>query len=193
MNPTDRITVIPALSNQGGQANAPGLRRLWLIEVRYLLGMTDPRRVPGCIGTAWQLPPMGLQLSDSALIQEFRFPAERGIYIHKPTKTAAGVVYDHTLTLAVPRDHPTTALIVQRMTGREWVAIYEDANSQRKVIGRPKQPLRFLSDYTTTPNAYLFSWTGSTRQPAYFLNDDGLILGQNGADFTFGFSYDFFS
>ncbi len=193
MNPIDRISVIPALSNQHGQANVPGLRRLWLMEVRHLLGMTDPRTIPGCIGSTWILSPQGLQLSESALIQEFKFPADRGSYTQKAAVGVWGVGYDQALTLAIPRDHPTTALIVQRMTGRKWVAIYQDANDQLRVIGSPKQPLRFAAEQKTSPNAWQFSWTCQTRQPAYTLNDDGLILGLLGADFSFGFSYDFFS
>lgn len=193
MNPVDRTTAIPALPNQAGRTNVPGLRRLWLIEARHLLGVTDPRTMPGFAPTGWTLPPLGLLLSDEGQIQEFRFPADRGSYTQKTTNGVAGTVFEHTLTLVIPRDHPTTALIVQRMSGRRWIAIYEDANGQPKVVGTPAQPLRFGSEQKTTPNAYLFSWACSTRQPAYVLDDAGLILGQQGADFSFGFSYDFFS
>lgn len=193
MNPVDRTSTIPALPNQGGQANVSGLRRLWLIEARHLLGLTDPRTVPGFISANWLLSPTALQLTEDARIQAFKFAADRGDYQQKASVGVQGVLFEQALTLVVPKDHMTTALVVQRMTGRKWIAIYQDANGQRKVIGTPRQPLRFTADLKASPNGYLFSWTTATRQPAYFFNDDGLLLGQTDADFSSGFSYDFYS
>ena len=191
MNPTDRINLIPPLPNMGGQANVPGLRRLWLIEARHVLGLVDPRTVAGAITSTWLLTPDGLQLSEDAVVQELKFPANRGDYEQKPLTTVQGIAYGQSIVLAVPRDNMTTALLVQRMTGRRWVAIYEDGNGQRKLIGTPKQPLSFLAQTKTSPNGYLFSWTTETKQPAYFFNDSDIFLTE--ADFSFGFSYDFYS
>lgn len=193
MNPVDQISVIPALPNQAGQANVPGLRRLWLIEARHLLGLIDPRTVPGYVGSNWLLTPTGLQIAEGARVQEFKFPANRADYSQKAIVTVHGVAFEQSITLVVPRDHMTTALAVQRMTGRKWVAIYQDANGQRKVVGTPKQPLNFLADFKTSPNAYLFSWATATKQPAYYFNDDGFFAGLTDAEFSYGFDYDYFS
>ena len=194
MNPNDRISTIPALPNQNGTANVPGLRRLLLIETRHLLGLIDPRTVLGTLTAGWSLTPTGLQLSEDAIVQSLKFPSDRGDYNQKPKSSVHGVAYEQAISLTVPNDHPDTALVVQRMTRRKWVAIYQDANGHLKLIGTPKQPLRFLAQYDVSPSGYLFSWVGETRQPAYFFCDNGLLdlVGAN-ADFSYGFSYDFFS
>lgn len=193
MNPVDRTTVIPALPNQAGRTNVPGLRRLWLIEARHLLGVTDPRTMPGFSLSSWTLPATGLQLAEDAAIQAFKFPADRAGHEQKASVGVAGVTYEQTLTLTIPRDHPVTALAMQRMAGRKWVAIYEDGNGERKLVGTLKQPLRFGWQLKTAPNAYQLTWTGSTKQPAYFFDDEGLFTGLASADFSTGFSYDFFA
>ncbi len=196
MNPTDRISEIPQLPTQGGQANVPGVRRLWLIETRHVLGVLDPRTTGGVM-TSWTLTPEGLNLAEDAVIHAFKFPADRGDFDQKSTTTVHGVVYAQSLVLDVPRDHSITALAAQRMTGRKWVAVYEDANGLRKLVGTTKQPLRFLAQQKTSPNGYAFSWMTETRQPAYFFNDNGLLdllVADGGtAEFSYGFSYDFYS
>ncbi|GAB3767697.1 hypothetical protein GCM10028818_00960 [Spirosoma horti] len=193
MTPTDRTPAIPALPNQAGQANVPGLRKLWLIETRYVRELIDPRTQSGALA-GWNLNETGVQLHEDAVIQLLKFPSDRGDYKQSSAVSVQGVVYAQSIALRVPNDHPATALIVQRMTGRKFVAIIQDANGQRKLIGTPKQPLRFLAQHAASPNGYAFSWVCETRQPAYFFTDNGLLdtLGAD-ADFSYGFSYDFFS
>ncbi len=196
MNPIDRTTAIPALPKQGGQANVPGLRRLWLIEARHLLGVIDPRTLPGFLTSNWLLSPTGLNLGEDATLIEFRFPPDRANHEQKAANSVQGVVYNQRIVLDVPRDHPTTALAVQRMSGRKFVAICLDANGLYKVIGTAKQPLRFIADFSGKPNNYTFAWGTSTKQPAYFFNDTGLFVDSDSdfsTEFSNGFSYDFFS
>ncbi|GAB3885977.1 hypothetical protein [Spirosoma agri] len=194
MNPQDRTTAIPALPNQGGQANVPGIRKLWLIEARHLLGVIDPRTVPLGLENGWTLRKNGLQLGEDAKIHVFSFPTDRGSYDQKASVTIQGVVYNQSLAMTVPNDHQLTALVMQRMTGRQWVAIYQDGNGNQKVVGTAKQPLRFLANYQASPSGYFFSWSCQTRQPAYFFSDFPLLdTLQLDAEFSYGFSYDFFS
>ena len=194
MNPLDRVPAIPAIPKQSGLANVPGLRRLWLIEARHVLGVIDPRTVPGVMMTGWQLTNVGLSLGEDAVLHSLVFPAERGDYEQKPVVTVQGVSYQHTLMLTVPRDHTTTALVMQRMINRRWLAIAQDANGQRKVIGTVKQPLRFLGSQKTSPNGFVFTWSGETGQPAYFFSDDGLLNFSNpDAEFSYGFSDEFYT
>jgi hypothetical protein len=196
MIPMDRTTAIPALPNQGGQANVPGLRKLLLIETRHLLGLTDPRTVPGFLQENWLLTPTGLALAEDARPQLFRFPSDQGSYEQKAIVTVQGIAYSQSLLLTVAKDHPTTALIVQRMMGRRWVGVYEDANFLQKVIGTPKQPLRFSFSQKTNPNGFVFNWSTETRQPACFLTDNGLMVASDldlSTEFSYGFTYDFFS
>ncbi|GAB3803374.1 hypothetical protein GCM10028819_33180 [Spirosoma humi] len=194
MNPLDRIATIPALPNQNGAANVPGLRRLWLIETRHLLGLNDPLTVPNALQLGWLLSSTGLQLCEDAVLQSLKFPSDRGDYNQKAKVSVQGVSYEQVILLNVPNDHPATALVMQRMTKRKWVAIYQDANGNRKLIGTAKQPLRFLAQYDVSPSGYQFSWVGETRQPAYFFTDGGLLdTAGADADFSYGFSYDFYS
>ncbi|RAI73304.1 hypothetical protein HMF3257_00610 [Spirosoma telluris] len=188
--------MIPALPNQNGQANVPGFRKLWLIETRYILGMVDPRTIAGALADGWMLTATGLQIAEDAVIQAFKFPADRGEYSQKASVTIHGVSYAHSLSLMVPKDHPLVALVVQRMSGRKFVAVYQDANGLMKLVGSPKQPLRFLAEMKTSPNGYAFSWTTQTRHPAIFFTDPDLFLTDRDggpAEFSFGFSYDFYS
>ena len=196
MIPLNRTPAIPAIPKQSGLANVPGLRRLWLVEARHVLGVEDPRTVPGYVQTNWLLTPTALQLTEDAVLISLTFRAERGDYEQKPSVGVQGVSYQQALTLAVPKDHMQTTLFVQRMSGRKWIAIYEDANGLRKVVGTNKQPLRFTATLKANPNAWAFTWLGETRQPAAVFNDDGLFVASDldySTEFSFGFSYDFFS
>jgi hypothetical protein len=171
-----------------------GLRRLWLIETRHLLGFIEPRTLGGFIASNWLLAPFSLQLGEDTRIVSVKFPASRGSYNQKAQVGVQGVLYDQNLTFIVPRDHPTTTLFAQRVAGRRFVAIYEDANGLRKLIGTYKQPLRFSSELRTNPSAWSFSLSCQTKQPSYAWTDDGLLdtIGLD-ADFSFGFDYDFAS
>ena len=196
MNPLNRVPAIPAIPRQGGVANVPGLRRLWLIEARHVLAVDDPRQSPGFINTSWLLTPEGLQLSEDAVLNALSFPSDRGAYEQKALVTVQGVSYGQSLTVVVPRDHIQTTLAVQRMMGRGWILIYEDGNGLRKLVGTKKQPLRFDANLKSTPNAWVFSWTGETRQPAPLFNDNDLFAASDlnlTTEFSYGFSYDFFS
>lgn len=186
---TARTVAIPALPPIAGQANVPGLRKLWLIEARYVLGLTDPRRVPGGAAPGWLLPPGGLQLAEGTPIVSFAFPSGRGDYDQKQTSTVQGDEYQHQLTLSVPKDHPVTAQAFRLMTGRRWVAVYQDANGLVRVVGTPRQPLRF--QVGMRPTGYTLTWVCRTPQPAPHLLDADLF--SMAADFTYGFSYEFFS
>lgn len=196
MNPLNRIPAIPAILKQGGLANVPGLRRLWLVEARHVLAVDDPRKIPGFITSNWLLTPEGLQLSEDAVLNALNFPTDWADYEQKAVVGVQGVSYQQSLTLRLPHDHIQTTLAVQRMMGRKWILIYEDANGLRKVVGTTKQPLRFLATLKTTPNAWLFSWVGETRQPAPLFNDKDLFQASDlnyTTEFSYGFNYDFFS
>ena len=185
----DRTALVPALPNHAGLANVPGLRKLWLLEARYVLGLTDPRTVPLGTTSGWQLPPNGLQLAEDVAVVSLAFPSGRGDYDQKQSSTAQGDEYQQQLTLAVPKDHPQTAQAMRLMTGRRWVAVYQDANGLCRVVGTPRQPLRF--QVQMKPNGYALTWTCRTPQPAPHLLDADLF--SQVADFSYGFTYDFFS
>lgn len=196
MNPLNRVPAIPVIPKQGGLANVPGLRRLWLVEARHVLGVDDPRKTPGFITDNWLLTPGGLALSEDAVLNALSFPSDWADYEQKATVGVPGVSYQQSLTLQLPHDHIQTTLAVQRMMGRKWILIYEDGNGLRKVVGTDKQPMRFLATLKTSPNAWLLNWTGETRQPAPVFNDNGLFVASdldNTTEFSYGFSYDFFS
>ena len=192
MIPFDSISTIPALPNVGSQANVAGLRRLWLIETRHLLGFIEPRTLGGFISSNWLLAPFSLQLGEDTRIVSVKFPASRGSYNQKATVGIQCVLYDQSLTFIAPRDNYTATLFAQRVAGRKFVAIYEDANGLRKLIGTPKQPLRFTSELRTNPSAWSFSLSCQTKQPSYAWTDDNLLdtIGLD-ADFSFGFDTDF--
>lgn len=194
MIPYDLTSTIPALPSVGGQANVAGLRRLWLIETRHLLGFIEPRTLGGFISSNWLLAPLSLQLGEDTRIVSVKFPASRGSYNQKAIVGVQGVLYDQSLTFIAPRDHLTTTLFAQRVAGRKFVAIYEDANGLRKLIGTYKQPLRFTSELRTNPSAWSFSLSGQTKQPSFGWTDDGLLdtIGLD-ADFSFALDYDFAS
>jgi hypothetical protein len=165
-----------------------------LIEARHLLGFIDPRTSPGFINSSWLLTPTSLQLGEDTKIVAVKFPASRGSYNQKASVGVQGVLYDQALTFIAPRDHLTTTLFAQRVAGRKWVAIYQDGNGLRKLIGTPKQPLRFTSELRSNPNAWAFSLIGQTKQPSYGWNDDGLLdTYALDADFSFAFDLDFAS
>lgn len=196
MNPLNRVPAIPAIPKQSGQANVPGLRRLWLIEARHTLGVDDPRRTPGFAQNGWLLTPNGLALTEDAVLNALAFPADWGSYEQKGVTTVQGISYQQNLTLVLPKDHIQTTLAVQRMSGRQWILIYQDANGLRKVVGTAKQPLRFGSTLKSNPNQWVLTWTGETRLPAPVFNDDGLFVASDldyTTEFSYGFSYDFFS
>lgn len=196
MNPLNRVPAIPAIPKQGGLANVPGLRRLWLIEARHTLGVDDPRRTPGFAQNGWLLTPGGLALTEDAVLNSLAFPADWGSYEQKGVNTVQGVSYQQSMTLVLPRDHIITTLAVQRMMGRKWILLYEDANGLRKVVGTKKQPLRFSATLKSSPNNWVFAWVGETRLPAPVFNDNGLFVASDldySTEFSYGFSYDFFS
>ncbi len=169
----------------------PGLRQLWLIEARHLLGLTDPRTLPTDL-TGWTLPENGLQLSEDAQVINLRFLRDRSGYSQKATNSVHGIAYAQALVLEIPRDHAQTTLFVARMTGRKWVAVYQDGNGLYKLVGTPSQPLRFSAEFKAAPNGYMCSWTTDTRWPAYHLAEQpGRWLLD--AEFSYGFSYDFYS
>lgn len=171
MNSQDRTTAIPALPNQAGLANVPGLRRLWLIEARHVLHITDPRTVPGSLVAGWVLPGSAFSLTPDAVIHDWRFSSKRGRYEEKVTTTVQGIQYDQDIKLTLPRDAPETTLTVMRMTGRKWLAIYTDGNGLLRLVGTPKQPLRFAQALNLTNNSRELIWVGSTRNPSVFLSD----------------------
>jgi hypothetical protein len=196
MNPINRVPAIPAIPKQGGLANVPGLRRLWMIEARHTLGVADPRRTAGFVQSNWLLTPDGLALAEDAVLNALTFPADWGSYEQKGANSVQGVSYQQNLTVVLPRDHIQTTLAVQRMMGRKWILLYEDANGLRKVVGTTKQPLRFSATLKSTPNNWVFAWVGETRLPAPVFNDNGLFVASDldySTEFSYGFSYDFFS
>lgn len=177
MNPLDRTTEIPALPNQGGQANVPGLRRLWLVEARHVVNFFDPRQVPGALYAGWVLPEGGLGLSDDALIHDWRFPTKRGTYEEKTVTSVQGIQYDQSIKLVLPKDARETTFALMQMSGRKWLAIYTDGNGLIRLVGTPKQPLRFGHSLTIGQNDRVLQWTCSTKLPSIYLNDaDALAL-----------------
>jgi hypothetical protein len=176
MNSVDRTAEIPALPNQAGLANVPGLRRLWLIEVRHVLRFIDPRTQPNALDGGWYLPDSGLTLTDNALIHDWRFSATRGGFEEKVLNSVQGIQYGQAIKLILPNDHPLTALAIERMVGRKWLAIYTDGNGLVRLVGTPAQPLRLEQTHNTTPNRRELTWTGNTRQPAYYLRETDTTL-----------------
>jgi hypothetical protein len=170
MNTTDRTPVIPALPNQGGQANVPGLRRLWLLEARHVLQLIDPRQVPGATLAGWTLPEGGIVLQDDALIHDWLFSSSRGTYEEKSLTTVQGIGYDQLIKLVLPRDAPETTLALMQMTGRKWMAVYTDANGLIRLVGTPKQPLRFGHFLSIGQNERILTWTSVARLPAIYMN-----------------------
>lgn len=175
--PTDRIADLPELPTISQNTNVPGIRRLWLVDVRHVASLIDPRTLPDGLGGGLILPEGGLELIDDAVLYEFRFPADAGGYTQKSVVTPHGISYSQNLTLIVPKDHPQTALAFQRMVGRRWIAIYTDGNAQQKLVGTLQQPLRFTSELAVGVNRYALSWSTETRHPAWFLAEtDSLLL-----------------
>ena len=187
MNLSDRTPAIPALPNQGGLANVPGLRRLWLIETRHVLALTDPRTVPLGTTFGWMLPANGLQLAENALVVALAFPAGRGDYEQKQAETVHGPEYQHLISLAVPKDDPIRANMFRLMTGRRWIGVYQDANGLRRVVGTIRQPLRFSVQMRTT--GYALAWVSRTAGPAPLINDPNLF--DERAEFSYAFTYEF--
>ena len=177
IQPTDRSPDLPVLSTISQKANVPGIRRLWLVDVRQVVALTDPRTLPDGLCAGLVLPEGGLELQDDAVLYEFRFPADAGGFTQKSVVTVQGVSYHQTLTLSVPKDHPQTALAFERMAGRRWIAIYTDGNDLQKLVGTIRQPLRVTSELAVGVNRYTLSWSTETRHPAWFLAEtDSLLL-----------------
>ncbi len=177
MNPIDRTTDIPELPTPGGQANVPGLRRLGLVEARNVAGLTDPRKVPGAIDFGWFLSDQGLSLKDDAILYDWQFRSNQGSYEEKATTTVQGIVYSQSLKLVVPKDNPETTLACYRMGGRKWLAIYTDSNGLIRLVGTPKQSLRFDQQLTIGQNDRVLTFTADTKLPAIYLNAaDALLL-----------------
>lgn len=175
---TDRTTTIPALSKQGGQTNLPGIRRLWLIESRHVAKWVDPRQVAGATCAGWVVAENGFNLCADAVIYDWRFSASKGDYQEKVVTTVQGVQYEQAIKLSLPRANPNTALALMRMTGRKWLAIYTDGNGLVRLVGTPKQPLRFAHNLLIGRNEQQLAWQCSTRLPAIYLAEaDARLLG----------------
>lgn len=191
MTPVDRIPALPALPKLAGQANVPGLRKLWLIEARHVLGVTDPRTVPGNL-TGWTLPVGGLQLSEEAQIIALTCRAALATYTQRSVTSPQGIAYAQSISLTLPRDNAAASLFVARMVGRKWVIICEDANGLPKLVGTNDQPLRAETAFGTNPNSHNLNWSVTTRRPATVFTEFDL-LSITDAEFSFGFSTDFLS
>ena len=186
MNSTNNI---PALSFTSVRSNLPGVRRLWLIDRREVVTVLDPRRL-ATLTDGWLLGPGGLQLAETATVHAWQFRAGQGTYTETAQTSAQGDSYRQLLVLTLPGDVPMTTLAVQRMAGREWVGVMEDVQGQRRILGTERQPLRFSSSLTAAPNRTL-TFLADTLLPAPFLNDKDIF--STDADFSYGFSYDFYS
>ncbi|MCX6216379.1 hypothetical protein [Spirosoma sp.] len=175
MTPIDRTPDIPALPNHGGQANVPGLRRLWLIEARHVLAVVDPRTVPGILDVGWHLPSQGLNLTEDAIIYDWRFRSRQGSYEEKTTITVQGIVYGQSIKLVVPKDAPETTLACYRMGRRKWLAIYHDSNGLVRLVGTPNQPLRFDQQLTIGANERVLTFTGESKLPSLYITEADVL------------------
>lgn len=191
MTPVDRTTALPALPKLAGQANVPGLRRLWLVEDRHVLGVVDPRTQPGNLN-CWKLPKGGLTLINGEAFPYVTLAcrAALGTYNQRNVTGAQGIAWAQTVSITLPGDHPQTQLAIARLLGRRWVAVIQDANGLGRLISLPKYPLRFETAYGTNPSSHNLVGSTTTLQPA--LGFDEFWLFENAeAEFSYAFSDEF--
>lgn len=191
MTPVDRTTDIPALPKQAGQTNVPGIRRLWLVEDRHVLGVIDPRTQPGTL-TSWALPEGGLTLIDGEAFPYVALTcrAALGTYNQRTVATVQGVAYAQTVGITLPRYHPQTQLVLARLMGRRWVAVIQDANDLGHLISLPQYPLRFDIAFGANPSSFNLVGSTLTPQPALGFSDFWLFENE-GAEFSYAFSDEF--
>lgn len=173
-----RISDLPNLSPAAGQPNLTGVRRLWLIEARHVADIIDPATVPGD-RASHILPEDALQLTAGAVVYFLSFSPRRCSYDEQEQASSQGVSYAGRIALTIPRDNPVTALVADRTSRRQWVAIFEDANDQVRVAGTVRQPLYVSHSFSTSAAERQLVFSTVTRYPAPFLSEaDVAILEQ---------------
>lgn len=181
---------IQGIDWQGG-SNASGLLRLKVVDTFDVLAFFDPKKfrdialnMDGPI-----LPSGAIVLKPGTNFQEIAFPASTATFSETLASDANGEVWNGQINVTVPKDSPTAAYAIQKLTGRRLIAVILDANGYTRLVGSPKTPLSTGLTSITEQNTIVLSTTTLGR--SYFLPgyEDAMIFGQ--ADFSVDFSLDF--
>lgn len=132
----------------------------------------------------WAVPPSDIQISGN----QVTFTSTDNIYsmyvtpgtlsFSEPSsREDAGLLYSPSLKGVIPKDSPETSALLTEMEARaRFVVIYLDNNEYYKVVGTPKQSLRFASSLGTGSdmpdrNQFDISFNGKTTSRAVFIDN----------------------
>lgn len=97
-------------------------------------------------------------------------------YTETEKQADAGSYFEAELTGRMAKDSPELWLSLRDLRGKPWVVVYQDQNSQYKVIGSPREPLWFTTELKTGAqfaalNHVRFAFTGALTLPGRFLQE----------------------
>lgn len=137
----------------------------------------------GGLLSIWAVPPADINIGFNAvsyfttdnIVELYCSPGSIS-FTEKESQEKYGLGYKNQLNAFIPKDSPEVQSIINNMTGRKWVVIFQDQNEQFKVAGTPEIPLRVSFDLDTgsdTPdrNGHSISFYGTQTSKAKFIAD----------------------
>jgi hypothetical protein len=177
-----------------GRSNAPGLKRIKLVDVREVVSIAKPRlhKIAGV--KTWTVLASGIKLLPTATIVSIDFMAGLATMAENMMENEGAFLFDNVIETSVKIDNPDCAMAISLLIGKGLIGFTQDRNGFYKILGDLKQPLRLRNSVVSIgANERTLGFGATMRHQAYFVEtilNEALLEGRADA-FSGGFSFGF--
>ena len=174
------------------QPNAGYVRQLWLLRCADVVKLLDPFSFPAS-NRLMSVSKSGLLVTPGSLLTKLVPSARTATFEEPTTADRAGLLYQPSISLAIPKARAALQQFLYLNAVSRWVAFWVDYNGQGWVSGQPDNGLRLItSPVQGEQHALRLSLTGRQVQPTWRLESTSPaeLFPDAAFDFSFDISFD---